>query len=122
MSIVSGKLCRIFESFGIKVAGVYIDDILLRARSKEQLEKDMKLAERIAGALGLPFNDKTVGPAQTLTYLGVELDTVRCAMRLTNEHRLYAMSRVADALKRSTISRSSLDSLCNNNNNNNNNN
>ena len=29
--------------------------------------------EKIASALGLPFNDKTVGPAQKLTYLGVQI-------------------------------------------------
>ena len=111
-SLVSGELCRIFESFGIHVAGVYIDDILLRARSKERLQEDMQLAERIATALGLPFNDKTVGPAQKLIYLGVEIDTTCCALRLTQEHRKYAMSRVAEALKKSKISRATLDSLC----------
>ena len=111
-SLVSGELCRIFESFGIKVAGVYIDDILLRATTKAELEKDMRLADTIAAALGLPFNDKTIGPAQSLTYLGVEIDTQQCAMKLTQEHRLYAMSRIADALKGSTISRETLDSLC----------
>ena len=111
-SLVSGELCRIFESFGIEVAGVYIDDILLRARSKAGLKKDMQLAEKIASALGLPFNDKTIGPAQKLTYLGVEIDTRQCAMRLTEEHRLYAISRVADALRCSKISRATLESLC----------
>ena len=40
-SLVSGELCRIFQSFGIKVAGCYIDDILLRARSKAKLAADM---------------------------------------------------------------------------------
>ena len=111
-SLVSGELCRIFESFGIKVAGVYIDDILLRAKSKKKLEQDMELAEKIASALGLPFNDKTVGPAQKLTYLGVQIDTRKCAMRLTQEHRDYAMSRVAEALQRSRISKGELESLC----------
>ena len=72
----------------------------------------MRLADKIAAALGLPFNDKTAGPAQKLTYLGVEIDTVCCVMRITQEHRLYAMSRVADALKRSKILRATLDSLC----------
>ena len=111
-SLVSGELCRIFESFGIKVAGVYIDDILLRARSKEQLKHDMELAERIASDLGLPFNDKTVGPEQRLTYLGVQIDTKRCAMRLTKEHRNYAMSRVAEAIQQSKITKGDLESLC----------
>lgn len=69
----------------------------------------MQLAEKAATAL---FNDKTVWPAQKLTYLGVEIYTSCCALRLTQEHRMYAMSRVADALKQSKISRATLDSLC----------
>ena len=49
-SLVSGELCRILQSFGIKVAGVYIDDILLRALTKAQGLKDRILAEQIASA------------------------------------------------------------------------
>ena len=37
-SVVSAELARILESFGVSVAGVYIDDLLIRARSKEALE------------------------------------------------------------------------------------
>ena len=84
-SLVIGELCRIFESFDIKVAGVYIDDILLRATSKQKLREHIRLTARIATALGLPSNDKTVGPAQKLTYLGVEIDKVQCVMRLTRK-------------------------------------
>ena len=63
-SIVSAELCRIFRSFGINVAGVYIEDILIRAISKIKAKSAMQLAAKIARALGLPFNDKTKGPAQ----------------------------------------------------------
>ena len=69
---------------------------------QERLEADMQLAEQVATALGLPFNDKTVGPAQKLTYLGVEIYTSCCALRLTQEHRMYAMSRVAEAIENFT--------------------
>ena len=84
-SLVSGELCRILQSFGIKVAGVYIDDILLRALTKAQGLKDRILAEQIASALGIPFNDKTKGPLQKIPYLGVEIDTVAGIMSVTDE-------------------------------------
>ena len=111
-SLVSGELCRILQSFGIKVAGVYIDDILLRALTKAQGVKDRILAEQIASALGVPFNHKTKGPLQKIPYLGVEIDTVTGLMSVTDEYRQYAISRVEEALKRSTIARKGLESLC----------
>ena len=49
-SIVSGELCKIFRSFGINVAGVYIDDILMRAISNLQTKNDMEFAGKIARA------------------------------------------------------------------------
>ena len=111
-SLVSGEFCRILESFGIQVAGVYIDDILIKAATKEKCAQDMKLAEEIAKALGVPFNDKTVGPAQRLTYLGVDIDSRYCTMQVTEEHRLYAMSRVSEALHQSAVTVKQLESLC----------
>ena len=111
-SLVSGEFCRILESFGINVAGVYLDDILIRAATKEKCQRDMKLAETIADALGIPFNDKTAGPAQKITYLGVDIDSRFCTMQVTEEHRLYAISRVQDALHQSTMTHKQLESLC----------
>ena len=61
---MSGELCRILEPFGIDVAGVYLDDILIFAATKAKCEHDMKLTEHIAEALGVPFNDKTLRPTQ----------------------------------------------------------
>ena len=111
-SLVSGEFCRILESFGIKVAGVYIDDILIRAITRAQCLADMKKAESIAEALGIPFNDKTQGPAQKLPYLGVEIDAENCVMTVTEEHRQYAISRMAEALHMSEISAKQMESLC----------
>ena len=111
-SLVSGELCRILESFGIDVAGVYIDDILIRAATKAKCEHDMKLAEQIAEALGVPFNDKTVGPTQNLPYLGVEIDSRDCTMRVTEEHRMYAISRLTEMLHQSKCTAKQMESLC----------
>lgn len=111
-SLVSGELCRILQSFGVHVAGVYIDDILIRARTKEKCKQDMDVVARVAKALGIPLNEKTQGPAQKLPYLGVNIDTVDCVMTVTREHRLYAMSRLAEVLHQSTMTAKDMESLC----------
>ena len=61
-SVVSAELARILTSFGVSIAGVYIDDLLLRASSKELLQEAIDTCHRVCAALGVPLNDKTVGP------------------------------------------------------------
>ena len=82
-SLVSGELTRTFESFGISVAGTYIDDILIRASTREQCQKARDLAINITSSLGLPFNDKGAGPSQRIQYLGVVISTTDCSMRVS---------------------------------------
>lgn len=110
-SLVSGELCRIFRSFGIQVAGVYIDDILIHAISEALCKKHMKLAEDIAEALGLPFNEKTLGPSQRIPFLGCVIDSLDCTIHVSKEYREYALSRVDEVLRSTKVSLSTLDSL-----------
>ena len=110
-SLVSGELCRILESFGIDVAGVYIDDILIRAITKCKCKEHMQRAEEIAAALGLPFNEKTLGPLQLIPFLGCEIDSTDCTIRVSKEFRKYALSRVQEVLQASSVSLSTLESL-----------
>ena len=53
---------RILESFGISIAGVYIDDFLIRAASRAECEAALRRATTILSALGIPPNDNTQGP------------------------------------------------------------
>ena len=110
-SLVSGELCRILRSFGIDVAGVYIDDVLIRALSKAACEAQKKLASEIAAALGLPFNDKTVGPSQEIPFLGCDICSLDCTIRVNAEYRKYALSRVNELLRTTSVSLSTLESV-----------
>ena len=88
-SAVSAEAKRILESFGISVAGVYIDDFLIRAATREQCEKDLALAISILSALGIPPNKKTQGPyspEEGIIFLGVHIGTRDCSMSVTEEH------------------------------------
>ena len=110
-SLVSGELCRILQSFGIDVAGVYIDDILIRAVTEALCKEHMQLAAKIAEALGLPFNEKTLGPLQNIPFLGCEIDSRDCTIRVSKEYRKYALARVQEVLKTASVSLSTLESL-----------
>ena len=110
-SLVSGELCRILQSFGIDVAGVYIDDILIRAATEQLCKEHMQLAAKVASALGLPFNEKTLGPLQNIPFLGCEIDSTDCTIRVSKEYRKYALSRVREVLKTSSVSLATLESL-----------
>ena len=114
-SAVSAEAKKILESFGISVAGVYIDDFLIRAATKEQCEKDLALAISILSALGIPPNEKTQGPCspeEGIVFLGVHIKTCDCSMSVTDEHRRYSMARVRSILDEGVVSLRDLESVC----------
>ena len=61
----------------------YLDDFLICAQSREESASYMQAMTAIFSELGVPISDdKTVGPSQVVTYLGIEIDTVSMSMRL----------------------------------------
>ena len=113
-SAVSAEAKRILESFGISVAGVYIDDFLIRAASKEECAASLRKATAILTALGIPPNDKTQGPCapgEGITFLGVRIRTDTCSMSVTAEHRRYSVARVEQVLRRGEVSLKELESI-----------
>ena len=96
------------------MAGVYLDDLLIRGETEKACRESMELAGTILTALGLPINDKTVGPCspdQGIVFLGVRVCTADCSMSTTTEYREYAKTRVLDALAHKSISVKTLDSI-----------
>ena len=68
---------------GISFLINYLDDFLLVHFSKALLDQDMKAMLRFCKDLGVPINaDKIWGPAYTLTYLGIEIDSEQMVIRL----------------------------------------
>ena len=113
-SVVSAELARILESFGVSVAGVYIDDLLIRASSKEALERMMSICETVCAALGLDLNDKTVGPCapwEGIKYLGLIIRTDTCTFSACPKQCAYAADKIATFLKRQTITLKQLESV-----------
>ena len=55
----------------------YLDDFFLIGASKEDMARHLLLAQSVIRQFGLVVNpDKTEGPAQSLSFLGVQLDSV----------------------------------------------
>ena len=83
--IISQSIRRMMESRGIKVVA-YLDDFLIVSNSK--IECSTALATLIALLRSLGFSiayEKTIGPCQRLTFLGIELNSVSLTMSLPEE-------------------------------------
>ena len=64
----------------------YLDDFFLIAKSEEDMSRDLRLAQSVIRQFGLVINpDKTEGPAQQLSFLGVQLDSVAQTVSCTPE-------------------------------------
>ena len=113
-SSVSAELKRILESFGVSVAGVYLDDFLIRGKTKQECKRNLEKAIAVLTALGLPPNDKTQGPCspeEGIVFLGVRIRTKDCSMTVTEEHRQYAIARLSSMLTRKSATLKELESV-----------
>ena len=113
-SVVSAELARILESFGVSVAGVYIDDLLIRARSKEELQKMIDTCTAVCKALGVDLNDKTVGPCspeEGIKYLGLIIHTDKCTFSACPKQCAYAADRISKMLRGKKVKLKQLESI-----------
>ena len=90
--------CKIFETFstalqwicqnklGIRVMVHVLDDFLFVHQTKIGCQDAFGKFQSLCQDLGVPLApDKTLGPLQTLTFLGIELDTINWLSRLPTE-------------------------------------
>ena len=101
-SMVSAELVRILRSQTVDVAGVFLDDILIRASSKGKASRSKATALDIMKKLNLPANAKIQGPCapyEGADYLGVLVRTDDCSLRISEEYRQYAIARLAEILE-----------------------
>ena len=88
----------IFNTFAVALAWIvlnigrlwflihYLDDFFFANLTREGCRRDMDVFLAICRELGVPIaEDKTDGPATTITYLGIEIDTVAMTIRLPAE-------------------------------------
>ena len=75
-------------AFQLSACGIvlvrYLDDFLLISSTRHQAERDLIVAQRVFRYYGLVVNpDKTEGPAQSLAFLGVQIDSVQQTLSVT---------------------------------------
>ena len=71
---------------GIQCIVHYLDHFFLCTCSREECQADMDTMVSLFSELGIPLaDDKTVGPSQSVTYLGIEIDAASQTIRLPTE-------------------------------------
>lgn len=81
-STISDAVARILRRKGVSVVN-YLDDLLLISNSKDQSWLDLDTSVNLLTRLGFSINwDKVVPPSQKLTFLGVELDSIKRTLAL----------------------------------------
>ena len=91
----------------------YLDDFLTMGPSGSlQCQDHVDSAFRVFAQLGVPLHlDKCEGPASTLTFLGIELDSVQQTARLPDEKLQRLRSLLLSWARKTTCSRRDLESL-----------
>lgn len=76
------RVCDYLRSLGLNII-VYLDDFLLIADSAAQCESQLNIMYAELASLGLNVNHKkTLGPSQSIHYLGLEIDSVKMELRV----------------------------------------
>ena len=108
LSVVAYRLSR--EDFFRLIR--YLDDFLFIASSQAEMAQCLPRAQQIFSDFGLVVNtDKTEGPAQQLSFLGILLDSVNQTLACTPERVKELTSLLASAASSPQISLSALASL-----------
>jgi len=103
-------------SFAFSEAGIthvrYLDDFLIIGNSFEQTQAHLSSAINIFNSFGLIISpNKTEGPVQRLTFLGIVIDTINTTLECTKERRDEVVALAQSFLKRHTVQVRELESL-----------
>lgn len=113
-SVVSAELVRMLEAQGVRVAGCFLDDLLLAGSSEEECERALAVTIATMRRLGIPANEKTVppqSPRDGITFLGVHIRTSDMCFSISQEHREYATDRIRQVLRQKIASKGDLASV-----------
>ena len=90
----------------------YLDDWLFWGKSADEVRANMQAAIDIFSQFGLLTNkSKIEGPAQRLSFLGIQLDTVSCTMELTKDRLVELRQLIADFGRKHTTQAHTLATL-----------
>jgi hypothetical protein len=97
---------------GVDALVRYLDDFLFINKDEASGQLALALAQRTFDAFGLVVNpDKTEGPAQRLTFLGIAFDSIACTLSCTRERVDELLTLLADAVKGSRVELTALATL-----------
>ena len=100
------------DMFQIPHLVFYLDDFLLFGSNLEECRQFLVAFETMCKWLGVPLSpDKTVGPAQVITFLGIELDSVHKVARLPPEKIKKAHAVIGSILGKKATQVKVLESL-----------
>ena len=109
---LSQAIKRYTISQGIKTVA-YLDDFILIADDYQSAKYAQNWMIRLLRRLGFDIAwEKLVGPAQIITFLGVELNSLDMSIRLPPEKVVKFKSMLKDFKQRKRISRKQLEKLC----------
>lgn len=98
---------------GIEYVRHYLDDyIILGPPDSLDCERSLSILLDSASMLGIPIaSHKTAGPATTLTFLGIEIDTIASELRLPEDKRQRLQTMLDEWGDRRVCSHKELESL-----------
>ena len=116
--------CKTFETFSTAVEWIaqqklrisrilhLLDDFLLVAPSDSQCQLQLSLFLDMCAYLGINMApEKTCGPATTMSFAGIELDSVQSQARLPADKLVKCTSLIVDFLRRKKVSLKEVQSL-----------
>ena len=104
-------ITRMMERRGITVLA-YLDDFLIIADTKVECQQAYEELIKLLGELGFQINwDKAVGPCQRLTFLGIEIDTVRRQLTLPERKLCELRLLLSETTAKRSITKRDLQSL-----------
>lgn len=109
---LSQAVKRMLKKRGIEACVVYLDDFLIIAPTEEACIRAMNILITLLRKLGFSISwSKVAGPSQSITFLGVNIDTIRMMLELPQDklHETIALIDKFSSMKRA--SRKQLQSL-----------
>lgn len=89
-----------------------LDNLLIITASHDICQRQLNLFGDLCGHLGIPIApEKTCGPATTLSFAGIALDTIQLEARLPAENILKYKDLISDFLKRKKVTLKEVQSL-----------
>lgn len=105
-------ITRMMDRGGYSSVLAYLDDYLIICDTEQECQQAYQDLIELLGELGFKINwDKAVGPCQRLTFLGIEIDTVRRQLTLPDRKLCELRILLSDTLAKRSITKRDLQSL-----------